>query len=161
MRDKDTFALREMFQYFSLAEKPFDHWEIITLWRAFQIIDKSRHGLVKMTYSEDNWWCSWVEQRGDLRGQNVYMERGELSVNGSIDSLSSEFRVYLLHELAFSSFSFVVSSVLFKWYLPLLLFDPVSRSQLESTFRTHSWGVVLNLIVSLGPVLGIYIYFTI
>ena len=33
MRDKDTSAVREMFQYSSLAEKPFDQWEIATLWR--------------------------------------------------------------------------------------------------------------------------------
>ena len=33
MRDKDTSALREMFQYSSLAEKPFDQWEIVTHWR--------------------------------------------------------------------------------------------------------------------------------
>ena len=113
MRDKDTFALREMFQYFSLAEKPFDHWEIITLWRAFQIIDKSRHGLVKMTYSEDNWWCSWVEQRGDLKGQNVYMWRGELSVKGSINSIelwvSSLFVAWISFQFLFVCcfFSFV------------------------------------------------------
>ena len=43
MRDKDTYALREMFQYSSLAEKPLDQWEIATHWRAFQIQDKSRH----------------------------------------------------------------------------------------------------------------------
>ena len=30
MRDKDTSALREMFQYSSLAEKPLDQWEIAT-----------------------------------------------------------------------------------------------------------------------------------
>ena len=30
MRDKDTYALREMFQYSSLAEKPLDQWEIAT-----------------------------------------------------------------------------------------------------------------------------------
>ena len=30
MRDKDTSALKEMFQYSSLAEKPFDRWEIAT-----------------------------------------------------------------------------------------------------------------------------------
>ena len=34
MRDKDTSALREMFQYSSLAEKPLDQWEIATDWRA-------------------------------------------------------------------------------------------------------------------------------
>ena len=28
MRDKDTYALREIFQYSSLAEKPLDQWEI-------------------------------------------------------------------------------------------------------------------------------------
>ena len=28
MRDKDTSALREMFQYSSLAEKPLDQWDI-------------------------------------------------------------------------------------------------------------------------------------
>ena len=44
MRDKDTSALREMFQYSSLTEKPFDQWEIATHLRAFQIQDKSRHG---------------------------------------------------------------------------------------------------------------------
>ena len=43
MRDKDTSALREMFQYSSLAEKPLDQWEIATNWGAFQIQDKSRH----------------------------------------------------------------------------------------------------------------------
>ena len=41
MRDKDTSALREMFQYSSLAEKPFDQWEIATHWRAFQIQEKT------------------------------------------------------------------------------------------------------------------------
>ena len=30
MRDKITYALREMFQYSSLAEKPLDQWEIAT-----------------------------------------------------------------------------------------------------------------------------------
>ena len=30
MRDKDTSALRDMYQYSSLAEKPFDQWEIAT-----------------------------------------------------------------------------------------------------------------------------------
>ena len=40
MRDKDTSALREMFQYSSLTEKPFDQWEVATHWRQ----DKSRHG---------------------------------------------------------------------------------------------------------------------
>ena len=33
MRDKDTSALREKFQYSSLAEKPFNQWEIATHWR--------------------------------------------------------------------------------------------------------------------------------
>ena len=28
-------------------------------WRAFPIQDKSRHGLVKMTHSGDNWCCPW------------------------------------------------------------------------------------------------------
>ena len=41
MRDKDTSAVREMFQYSSLAEKPFDQWEIATHWRAFQIQEKT------------------------------------------------------------------------------------------------------------------------
>ena len=58
MGDKDTSALREMFQYSPLAEKPFDQWEIATHWRALQIQDMRRlFGLVKMTYSGDNWWC--------------------------------------------------------------------------------------------------------
>ena len=35
MRDKDTSALREIFQYSSLAEKPFDQWEIVTHRRPF------------------------------------------------------------------------------------------------------------------------------
>ena len=39
MRYKGTSALREIFQYSSLAEKPFDQWEIATHWRAFQIQD--------------------------------------------------------------------------------------------------------------------------
>ena len=43
MRDNDTSALREMFQYSSLAEKPPDQWEIVTHRRAFQIQEKSRH----------------------------------------------------------------------------------------------------------------------
>ena len=43
MRDKDTSALREMFQYSSLAKKPLGQWEIATHWRYFQIQDKSRH----------------------------------------------------------------------------------------------------------------------
>ena len=43
MRDNDIYALREMFQYSSLAEKPLDQWEIATHWRAFQIQDKSKH----------------------------------------------------------------------------------------------------------------------
>ena len=43
MRDKDRSALREMFQYSSLAEKPLDQWEIATHRRPFQIQDKSRH----------------------------------------------------------------------------------------------------------------------
>ena len=43
MRNKDTSALREIFQYSSLAEKPLDQWKIATHWRAFQIQDKSRH----------------------------------------------------------------------------------------------------------------------
>ena len=55
IRDKDTSDLREMFQYSSLAEKSFNQWEIATHWRAFQIQDKSRHGLIKMT--GDNSWC--------------------------------------------------------------------------------------------------------
>ena len=54
MRDKDTSALREIFQYSSLVEKPFDQWKIGTHWRAFQIQDKGRHGLGKMTYCGDN-----------------------------------------------------------------------------------------------------------
>ena len=33
MRDKDTSALRGIFQYSSLAEKPFNQWEITTHWR--------------------------------------------------------------------------------------------------------------------------------
>ena len=43
MRFKDTYALRETFQYSSLAEKPLDQWEIATHGKAFQIQDKSRH----------------------------------------------------------------------------------------------------------------------
>ena len=35
MRDKDTSALREVFQYSSLAAKPLDQLEIATHWRAF------------------------------------------------------------------------------------------------------------------------------
>ena len=34
MRDKDTYAFREMFQYISLAEKPLDQWEITRHWKA-------------------------------------------------------------------------------------------------------------------------------
>ena len=37
MRDKDTSAVRDMFQYSSLAEKPFNQKEIATHRRAFQI----------------------------------------------------------------------------------------------------------------------------
>ena len=50
MRDENTFALRDMFQYSSVAEKPFDQWEIEKL----QIQNKSKRGLVKMTYSWDD-----------------------------------------------------------------------------------------------------------
>ena len=41
--EKDTYALREMFHYSSLAEKPLNQWEIAKHWRAFQIQDKGRH----------------------------------------------------------------------------------------------------------------------
>ena len=41
-----------------------DHCEIATHWRAFQIEDKSRHGLVKLTYSEENSWCPSQEWNG-------------------------------------------------------------------------------------------------
>ena len=36
MRDKDTSALREIFQYSSLVKKPLDQCEIATHWTAFQ-----------------------------------------------------------------------------------------------------------------------------
>ena len=36
--DKDTYAVREFFHYSSLAEKPFDQWEIAIHWRPFQIL---------------------------------------------------------------------------------------------------------------------------
>ena len=48
MRDKDTSALRDMFQYSSLVKKSLNQWEIATHWRPFKIQDKSRHGLVKI-----------------------------------------------------------------------------------------------------------------
>ena len=59
MRDEDTSALREIFQYFSLAEKPLDQWDIATNWRPFKIKDKNTHGLTNMSYAGDNWWCPW------------------------------------------------------------------------------------------------------
>ena len=61
MRDKDTSALREMFQYSSLAEKPLDQWEIATDWRASSLWPSFR------PFALDNWWCpcwrlvkSWI-----------------------------------------------------------------------------------------------------
>ena len=50
-------ALMDIFQYSSLAENPFHQWRLQH--GAFQIQDKSRHGLVKMTHSGDNWWCPY------------------------------------------------------------------------------------------------------
>ena len=52
-------TLREMFQYSSFVKKPLDQSEIATHGRTFQIQDKSRHGLVKSTYSGENCWCPW------------------------------------------------------------------------------------------------------
>ena len=40
MRDNDTHAMREMFQYSSLVKKRLDRREIVTHWRAFLILDK-------------------------------------------------------------------------------------------------------------------------
>ena len=37
--------------------KPLDQCEIATHWRAFQIQNKSGHGLVKLTHSGENCWC--------------------------------------------------------------------------------------------------------
>ena len=45
----------------ALVKKPLDQCEIARHWRAFLIQDKSRHGLVKMTYSQDNCWCPCYE----------------------------------------------------------------------------------------------------
>ena len=63
MRDKDTSALREVFQHSSLVKKPLDQCEIATHGRTFQIQHKSRHGLVKPTYSGENCWC-WCPWNG-------------------------------------------------------------------------------------------------
>ena len=52
MRDKDTSALREMYQYSSLAEKPIDQWEIATHWRYFQIQDKDLKWLILGTIDD-------------------------------------------------------------------------------------------------------------
>ena len=63
MRDKDTSAMREIFQYSSLVKKPLDQCKIATNWRPFQIQDKSMYGLVKLSYSGENLWrpCNfWV-----------------------------------------------------------------------------------------------------
>ena len=46
-----------MFQHYILVKVPLDQCEITTRWRVFQIQDKSKHGLVKLTYSGDNCWC--------------------------------------------------------------------------------------------------------
>ena len=48
-----------MFQYSSLVKKCLDQCTKVTHGRVFQIQDKSRHGLVKSTYSEENCWCPW------------------------------------------------------------------------------------------------------
>ena len=72
--DKDTSALREMFQHSALVKKPFHQCEIAKNWRAFQIKDQSRHGLVKMDYSGDNSWCPcqktlWIRAKTAIRSR--------------------------------------------------------------------------------------------
>ena len=45
-----------MFQYSSLAEKPFDQWEIATHWRPHHCdphLDQTKF------IALDNWWCPW------------------------------------------------------------------------------------------------------
>ena len=46
-------------KYFNIPHWPRSH-SIAAHWRAFQIQDKSRHGLDKMTFSGDNWWRPYV-----------------------------------------------------------------------------------------------------
>ena len=123
MRDKDTSALREMFQYSSLAKKPFDQWEIATHWRAFQIQDKSRHGLVKMTYSGDNWWCpcNFQQPESHQRESTIQCESEWASLLRTTDTWvecsyqSSVLRSYHNYELlhkSWSKFSFSISTKL-------------------------------------------------
>ena len=56
MRDKDTSALRKIFQCSSLAKKPFHQWEIATHWRAFQI-----QNIVTLIKTKPNLttYCPW------------------------------------------------------------------------------------------------------
>ena len=49
MRDKDTSDLSGMFHYSSLV---IDQCDIGTHWKPFKIQDKSKHGLVKLTFPE-------------------------------------------------------------------------------------------------------------
>ena len=60
MKDKDTFVLTEMYQYFSLVNKPLEQCKITTYCRSFEMQDISRQGLVELTYSGENWWCPCV-----------------------------------------------------------------------------------------------------
>ena len=67
MRDKDTSALREMFQYSSLVKKPLAQCKIATYWRTFYIQDKRRHGLVKMECSGENSRCPYQKGSSCLK----------------------------------------------------------------------------------------------
>ena len=51
-----------MFQYSSLAEKPFDQWEIATQRRtceASRLWPSFRPSQTKWLIALDNWWCPW------------------------------------------------------------------------------------------------------
>ena len=82
MRDKDTSALREVFQCSSLAEKPFYQW------------DKSRHGLVKITYSGDNWWCPLHCQVHLCKKNNLTITSQELLNKRESNNLHDELNYF-------------------------------------------------------------------
>ena len=82
MRDKDTSALREVFQCSSLAEKPFYQW------------DKSTHGLVKITYSGDNWWCPLHCQVHLCKKNNLTITSQELLNKRESNNLHDELNYF-------------------------------------------------------------------
>ena len=84
MKDKDKFVLSEMYQYFSLVNKPLEQCEITTNCRSFEIQDNSRQCLVELTYPGENWWCPCVPIARSLCDTHYVLHMIEVLVTKTI-----------------------------------------------------------------------------